>query len=844
MLRQILSGYSALDDRYDELLSAPGVPRPHWDAFLRSMAGRSGPQINDTLSLMEREIRDNGITYNVYADPKGADRPWEVDPLPLLLSASEWSRIEAGIAQRADLLNRVLTDIYGAQELLHSGAVAPSVVFGHSGFLHQVQGIRPPGGVHLFQYAADLARSPDGHWWVVNDRTQAPSGAGYALENRLVVSRVFPDLFRDLHVQHLAAFFAALRESLLHWAPRDQGQPLVALLTPGPYNETYFEHALLARYLGFALVEGNDLTVRDGCVWMKTIEGLRRVHAVLRRQDDDYCDPLELRSDSALGVPGLTDCARRGTVMLANALGSGVLESGALMGYLPALSERLLGEPLKLPSVATWWLGEPAAFADAWKRLDQVLIKPLDRSAREPALFGADLSALERDQLRQRIAARPQRYVAQEWVHVSQLPVLERTRGAQQQTERLRSRAVGLRVFAVATPNGYRVMPGGLTRVAGDADSRVIAMQRGGRSKDTWVLSDVPVNASFSLLGRTVQPQDLVNSRANLPSRAAENLFWFGRYGERCDATARLLRVAIAGVIEADSQPCDGIVPALALAQRWGLLGSRDSETETETETEAEANSDTEADSETDDAETRLLRAATDPEGALSERLKQLSRVAFGMRERMSADNWRTLNQLIGDPVFQRDVSLPLALAWLDRAVLAMTTLSGFVLDGMTRSTGWRFLSMGRRIERLSSVTAALQIATDEGRAQGLDWLLELADSTVTYRSHYLVAPEWLPVLDLLVRDETNPRSVAFQVKGLVEYVAKFELTHGRFASDVLASGHAALRNLGPADLHPESPALASVLDQLQRAAHAVSEELNLKFFSHAASRSVLSLVA
>ncbi len=844
MLRQILSGYSALDDRYDELLSAPGVPRPHWDAFLRSMAGRSGPQINDTLSLMEREIRDNGITYNVYADPKGADRPWEVDPLPLLLSASEWSRIEAGIAQRADLLNRVLTDIYGAQELLHSGAVAPSVVFGHSGFLHQVQGIRPPGGVHLFQYAADLARSPDGHWWVVNDRTQAPSGAGYALENRLVVSRVFPDLFRDLHVQHLAAFFAALRESLLHWAPRDQGPPLVALLTPGPYNETYFEHALLARYLGFALVEGNDLTVRDGCVWMKTIEGLRRVHAVLRRQDDDYCDPLELRSDSALGVPGLTDCARRGTVMLANALGSGVLESGALMGYLPALSERLLGEPLKLPSVATWWLGEPAAFADAWKRLDQVLIKPLDRSAREPALFGADLSALERDQLKQRIAARPQRYVAQEWVHVSQLPVLERTRGAQQQAERLRSRAVGLRVFAVATPDGYRVMPGGLTRVAGDGDARVIAMQRGGRSKDTWVLSDVPVNASFSLLGRTVQPQDLVNSRANLPSRAAENLFWFGRYGERCDATARLLRVAIAGVIEGDSQPCDGIVPALALAQRWGLLGSRDSETETETETETEADSHTEADSETDDAETRLLRAATDPEGALSERLKQLSRVAFGMRERMSADNWRTLNQLIGDPVFQRDVSLPLALAWLDRAVLAMTTLSGFVLDGMTRGTGWRFLSMGRRIERLSSVTAALQIATNEGRAHGLDWLLELADSTVTYRSHYLVAPEWLPVLDLLVRDETNPRSVAFQVKGLVEYVAKFELTHGRFASDVLASGHAALRKLGPADLHPESPALASVLDQLQRAAHAVSEELNLKFFSHAASRSVLSLVA
>ena len=822
MLSHLLSGYSALDDRYDELLSGPGAPRPHWDAFLHSMAAREGLEISDTLSLMEREIRENGITYNVYADPQGADRPWEVDPLPLLLSAQEWSVIEAGIAQRADLLNRVLGDLYGAQELLRSGAIPPSVVFGHSGFLHQVQGLRPPGGVHLFQYAADLARSPDGHWWVVNDRTQAPSGAGYALENRLVVSRVFPDMFRDLQVQHLASFFAALRDSLLRWAPCDAGPPLVALLTPGPYNETYFEHALLARYLGFTLVEGNDLTVRDGCVWMKTVDGLRRVHAILRRQDDDYCDPLELRSDSALGVPGLTDCARRGTVMLANALGSGVLESGALMGYLPALSRRLLGEPLKMPSVATWWLGEPAAFADAWERLDQVLIKPLERSVREPALFGADLSAAQRAELQARLKARPQRFVAQEWVRVSQAPVLALPARDRSKALRLESRTVGLRVFAVATPDGYRVMPGGLTRVAGDGDSRVIAMQRGGRSKDTWVLSDAPVNAAFSLMSRTVQPADLVRSRANLPSRAAENLFWFGRYGERSDAAARLLRVALTTLLDAGSERGDGIGPSLVLTERWGLVSNADSST----------------------PERDLRFAATDPDEGLSARLKQMSRVAFNLRDRMSADHWRTLNQLTSDPVFQRSASMPLTLAWLDRAVLAMTALSGFVLDGMTRGSGWRFLSLGRRVERLSAVTAALQVATREGRAQGLDWLLELADSTITYRARYPVAPEWLPVLDLLVCDEANPRSVAFQVKGLVESIAKLELSHGRFASDVLAPGHAALRRLVPTDLHPESPALTAVLDQLHAVAHVLSEELSLKFFSHAASRSVLSLVA
>ena len=824
MLSKLLSGYAALEGRYDEMLSAPGEPRPQWDAFLRALAEREGTEVGETLTLMERDIRENGITYNVYADPKGADRPWEVDPLPLLLSADEWRHIEAGIAQRADLLNRALADIYGPQQLLRSGAIPPAVIFGHSGFLHPVQNIHPPGNVHLFHYAADLARSPDGHWWVVSDRTQAPSGAGYALENRLVVSRVFPQMFRDLHVQHLASFFDAMRESLMRWAPKGDGPPLIVLLTPGPYNETYFEHALLARYLGFPLVEGSDLTVRDGKVWMKTVEGLRRVHALLRRQDDNYCDPLELRSDSALGVPGLTDCARRGSILLANGLGSGVLESGALLGYLPQLSERLLGEPLLLPSVATWWLGEPAAFTDAWKRLDHLIIKPLERSIAEPAVFGADLSSSQREALRARVAARPQRYVAQEWVHVSQAPVLERDAAHGSGAEHLQARTVGLRVFAVATPDGYRVMPGGLARVAGDGDSRVIAMQRGGRSKDTWVMSDTPVNAAFSLLTSTVRPKDLVSASANLPSRAAENLFWFGRYGERCEGAARLLRVAISNVLDEAGKPADAVPAALELAERFGLIDG------------------------SEDVGIQLVRAATHPEHGLSERFRQLSRVAFNLRDRMSADNWRSLNQLVADPVFKRglqsSMGLPLALVWLDKAVTSMMTLSGFVLDGMTRGSGWRFLSLGRRIERLSALCTTMQVAITVGRTQGLDWLLELCDSTVTYRSRYLVTPEWLPVLDLLLRDEANPRSIGFQVKGLSEYVAKLELQHGRFASDVLNPALVTLRSFDPRDLDPESPALADLLDQLQRSAYAVSDELTLKFFSHASSRSVLSLVA
>lgn len=823
-MRKILDGYPLQEGRYDELMNAAGVPRPEWETFLRSLAARDGPEVTDTLSLMEREIRENGVTYNVYADPQGADRPWEVDPLPMMLTAREWAGIEAGIAQRAELLNRVLVDLYGPQTLLRTGAVPPSVVFGHGGFLPPAQGIRPPGGIHLFHYAADLARSPDGRWWVVADRTQAPSGAGYALENRLVIARVFPQLYGDLHVQHLAGFFSHLRESVLRWAPKGDGPPLIALLTPGPYNETYFEHALLARYLGFTLVEGSDLTVRDGCVWMKTVEGLKRVHALLRRLDDDYCDPMEMRSDSALGVAGLTECARRGTVMLANALGSGVLESGGLLGYLPRLSRQLLGEPLRLPSVGTWWLGEPAALREAWTRLDRLIIKPMDRASRESAVFGADLSGAERQALFERVSARPQCYVAQEWVRVSQAPVLERPANPRARRDRLGARSVGLRVFAVATPNGYRVMPGGLTRVAGDGDARVIAMQRGGRSKDTWVLSDAPVNAAFSLLSRTVSAGDLVAARGNVPSRAAENLYWFGRYGERCDAAVRLLRLAITNVLgntEARSDDAsDGLVPTLALATRMSLIEAKG------------------------DPGQELLYAATHPDHGLNMLLRQLSRVAFNLRDRMSADNWRTLNQLITDPVFRRGSSLPLALAWLDRAVSTTMTLSGFVLDGMTRGTGWRFLSLGRRIERMSKLCLALQVAIVEGRASGLDWLLEWADASITYRSRYLVSPEWLPVLDLIVRDDANPRSVAFQLKGICEYVEKLERERGEFASSLLQPALDALQRLEAEDLRPESEVLAEALGQLQLTARTVSDALSLKFFAHAQSDSTLSLGA
>ena len=822
-MRDLLGDYARAPVRFDELLGPGDQPRPHWAALIDLLARAEPERVRERTATIEREIRDSGLTYNIYADPEGQTRPWSLDGLPMIIPAPEWAQIEAGVAQRARLMNALLADFYGPQTLLADGSIPPALVLGHGAFQRAARGADLPGGVALFSYAVDLARAPNGQWWAIADRTQAPSGAGYSVENRLIVSRVFPRLFRDLHTQRIAGFFATLRDSLRRLAPQGDGAHLTVLLTPGPYNETYSEHSLLSRYLGFTLVEGHDLLVRNGKVWLKTVDGLRRVHAILRRQDDDFCDPLELRSDSALGVAGLVDCARRGTVFIANAIGSGVLESGALMGFFPRLSERLLGEPLQMPSVATWWLGEPAALADALPRLHELVFKPVDRRRSSSPIFGADLDAVQARALAETLRRNPADWFAQELVQLAQAPVNDPAHPGQ-----LTARSVGLRVFAVASRDGYSVMPGGLTRVAPDHDARIISMQRGGASKDTWVLSAAPVNASLTLLQSTVGAADLVRSNLiTLSSRAAENLFWFGRYCERAEDSARLLRVALPRLL-VDDDDRTAQAPLLAFARTLGLIAQSGQS------------------GQSDSAESTLLDAVFDADrlGALPGSLQQVQRLAFSLRERLSTDHWRTINRLLLDSGFDGFRDLPQAIALLDRTVSALVTLSGFTLDGMTHDTGWRFLSLGRRIERLRAVCGALSTAVREGRSAGLDWLLEFCDSTITYRSRYMGQPEWLPVLDLLIRDDTNPRSVLFQLKGLDQVIAQIDRAIGGVVADFLPEP---LTKLGgyddPAALEPDA-ALADWLDSVSKGAALLSERLSMRFFTPAQTSNIATFAA
>jgi len=814
MPRQLLAEYPEEALRFDEMFTADGEPRPHYSALYEQLVGRNAAQLRELFDDVDQQIRDNGVTYNVYDEEGGSIRPWALDPLPLILSAEEWRGIEAGVRQRAELFNRLLADFYGPQKLFAEGRLPASLVLGHPGFQRPMHGWQPPGGNYLHILAVDLARSPDGHWWVIDDRTQSPSGMGYALENRLIVSRLFPDLFRDLRVRRLANFFAALRDSIATYAPHGNERVNTVLLTPGPYNETYFEQAYLARYLGYPLVEGQDLTVRDGCVWLKTLSGLRRVHAILRRMDDDFCDPLELRADSALGVPGLMDVVRRGNVLLTNGIGASVLETGALAGFLPGLCEHLLGQPLAMPGVATWWCGEPPAMEDALAKADHLVFKsavPYQMGRRFNPVFGEDLDEDELARLTARVRANPREFYAQELVAISRAPVLDREHG-----RRVLGRSVGLRVYAVATPEGYMVMPGGLARTSSENDNRILSNQRGGGSKDVWVCGEHN-DPALSLLRRPVSAADLVRSGEGLSSRVVENLFWFGRYAERCDNLARYLRVALNRASDAS----DDSTEWLALAKFGTVLQLLPEDCNER------------------DAIRMLLRSVCDATqaGSLASCILHLSRAGFQLRERLSVDNWRTLNALAGNvgkkPHDQ--VGVFEALSMLDDYILSFMTLAGFALDGMTRDHGWRFLSLGRRIERAQFQTDAIEAAMGMGLDGNPEWLLEVSDSIVTYRSRYMARPEWIAVLDLLVADESNPRGIVFQTAGLKDYLQRLnESIEGGMPDTGIVGIHRRMQELDPErDFHPGSQALHEALSTLRWASAELSDQIGQHFFSH-----------
>jgi uncharacterized circularly permuted ATP-grasp superfamily protein/uncharacterized alpha-E superfamily protein len=678
-----------------------------------------------------------------------------MDLVPLAIDGREWAQIERAVIQRATLLNAILADLYGTHRLVRDGHVPPELVFDNPGFLRACHGIAPTSGVYLQNYAVDIARAPDGAWWVISDRTQAPSGAGYALENRLVSGRTLPAMLDQCRVRPLTDFFDATIKALLNLAPGRPANPRVVVMSAGPNSETYFEHSFFARQWDFPLVGGGDLTVRDGRVFLKTLAGLNPVDVILRRLDDDFCDPLELRGDSLLGVPGLVQAARAGTVFVANCLGSGLVETPALMAFLPRLCRQILGEDLRMPSVATWWCGQDAPRRHVLAQLDTLVIKPAFPRFGQHAEFPATLSAEKRRALAARIEAHPGRFLAQEQVDLSTAPV-HTHRG-------LDARHVVLRVVAAWDGTSYAVLPGGLTRVATGQQSLVVSMQAGGGSKDTWVIGGAD-DVSYQL---EPSPQASVTASTELSSRMADNLFWLGRYAERLEANARLFRVLLPALSgEAHQGRHASVDTALHFLRGLDLLPPESRHATVARQwwnlqrIVAELVFDT-----------RHL-------ASIGGNLRHVRRLSWEVKERLSPDTWRVLqqlsNQLSAAPPSNHDRRFVAALATLDDVVIMLSAFAGLLAENPTRGYGWRFLGLGRRMERALQMIELLRVGVAMAPFPDdacLEVLLQVADSSTTYRSRYLASIRTRYVLELLLTDETNPRSVAFQAAALLDGV-------------------------------------------------------------------------
>ena len=741
---------------YDEAFESPEVLRPHWAAFQDGLREFPLEELANRTAHAERFLEDNGVTFDVFRDKEKQQRHWQLDLIPMILPAADWSGLQAGLDQRARLLEAVINDIHGPQRTLKEGVLPPGVVFAHPNFFRPFCGLHDRATRSMIAYAAELARAPNGQWFVMADRADAPAGIGYALENRIVTLRMVPNLMHRQPVQRLASFFVRFQNALKELASQRSDNPRIVLLSPGPAGPYHFEDVYLAGYLGYTLAQGGDLAVRDERVFLKTLAGLLPVDVILSRGTDRGIDPLELGGDSLHGVPGLLQALRQGTVSIANMPGCGLIEAPVFMAFLPALCRQLLGEELKLASIATWWCGDDSARTYVFEHLDRFVVKPAFDASGGEEIVCDQLSADERVDLLARIAARPNAFVAQEKIARSAVPVFDGD-------QHLCSGHAAIRAFLVSDGPGYNLMPGGLIRIAKTSDPMELSISAGSGSKDLWVLSDGPVD-QVSLLQAIDKPVVLRRSGALFPSRVADDLFWLGWAMERVDFLARIIR-SVTERLTTDPESSEELPsliralaeqgqlePGFAVEAFSGLLPKLD----------------------------RILPDvvfdASDAHG-LGFAVAEMLRIGSLVRDRLSPDTWLTIHQSGSDFLLDTTLERPDLAGLLSRIsvlIVDLASVSGLLADGMIRGPAWRFLDLGRRIERGRDTCSLLRtiVSSDEitNRAV-LRALLEVLDCRMTYRSRYLDNVQPNAVLDLFITDETNPRSLVYQAVAISEHV-------------------------------------------------------------------------
>jgi len=753
---KLFGTYRPPGDTFDEAFTKAGEVRPTWKGLLDRLEKMGGVVLRERWHQAQSQIDRDGVTFNPHDDDGVVSRPWMLDAIPMVLAENEWSVLSTRLAQRARVLEALLADLFGEQRVLKDRIVPPDLLYGHPAWYPSYQNLNPTDQRLLTYSVTDLARAPNGEWWATGDRTRSPFGLGYVLENRIVTSRMLSPLFRDMPVRRLAGFYASIKQQLRELAPQFKENPRIVLWTKGPQSRGYFEDSYLARYLGYTLAEGDDLAVRAGRVQLLTLGGLLPVEVLLRRVDDDDCDSVELNPKSEIGISALLDVIRSGRVAVANVVGSRIVESAAFLPFLPAVSRHLLGEELELPSVATWWCGDSQAHSHVLANIEKMLIRPAFRIADIRPIVGRSLNESQRTDLVRTIAANPNAWVGQEIVSRSTTPVLT--------DSGIESWYVGLRTFLAATDDGFQTLPGGLARISADSDSLNFTMTAGERTQDVWVVSDEPVEP-VSLLAAPTAQMEPRRSGAELPSRVADNFFWLGRYTERAAQSARLLRTLFQSL---ESEEIDGPenIPLLRVLANQGQI-------------------------EPDHLVPELQQSLTDiavvlPESildstrplSLKSSVDNAVRTSIRVRDRISQDMWHSVDRLNARFVeagrFQGPGAVDIV-ELLESTLASLSALTGLVAEGMTRTLGWRFFDLGCRIERSWQTASILRSFLAGNRSEDpdtLEALLKATDSLMTYRNRYLETFQIPVVLDLLMTDTTNPRSIIYQMIRINDHLA------------------------------------------------------------------------
>lgn len=791
--------------RYDEVVGPDGTLRAAWKGLAERAVALSPADLRRVDGDILHQLADDGVTYGRPGEQAGS---WRLDPVPLVIDAAAWTPLEVGLAQRAELLNAILVDVYGEQRLLAEGLVPPAVVFGHSGFTRVLARGSTTDPRPLVLSATDLGRDPAGEWRVLTDRAQAPSGMGYAMENRRVLSRVLPELHREAEMHRMEPYFWALRSALLQSAEGELSDPRVVVLSPGTLSETAYDQAFLASTLGFPLVQGSDLVVRDGWVWMRSpgpsSQGrLERVDVILRRVDAAWSDPLELRGDSQLGVAGLVEAVRRGRVRVVNSIGSGVLENPGLMPFLPAVCEALLGESLRLPSVRTWWCGDPDSLDHVLDRVEELSVRRLDQPESEA-------EEVEPRTLRERVLAEPHRWVGQERLTLSQAP----TWGSPGRTGGVATaQPVTLRAFTLRYGSAYRPLVGGLASVM-DASS---TSPRSLASKDVWVLKSSPSDADQGLTD--VLPMTSAASVNVAVPRILEDMYWSGRYAERAEDLLRLVMAAHA--LSEDYRYRPGTAGGAALDVLLGVTGRLAGHRHDDL-----------------DEEFRSLLLDADRSGSAAHSLDGLRSALQGVRDQLSEDTWRAFGTAGRGMAMLRDSRHSHQISEsAGRMLTGLLSLHG-VSANMIRDPGWHMIGIGRSLERglqlchLLGTTTTVRRGLDVDR-QVLTAVLAASESAVTHRRRYRGYVRSGGVLELLVTDADNPRSLAFALTAMHAHLAALPASTGStrperllddLREDVAGVEIAALVAIGGVGRPHLETFLATTSAQLGRLADAITE--------------------